>query len=67
MPDPDSRLTRIGVFYDGNYFAHVRVVTHYLPLGPQGGDKAPAPDYYCSLPLLPDRRTGHLYLARKRQ
>jgi cold shock CspA family protein len=23
MSDPDNRLTRIGVFYDGNYFAHV--------------------------------------------
>lgn len=28
MPDTDSRLTRIGVFYDGNYFAHVS--NHYL-------------------------------------
>ena len=29
MPNPESKLTRIGVFYDGNYFFHVSNFYHY--------------------------------------
>jgi cold shock CspA family protein len=29
MSSPDTRLTRIGVFYDGNYFFHVSNYYHY--------------------------------------
>ena len=29
MPASDSKLTRIGVFYDGNFFYHVSNYYHY--------------------------------------
>jgi len=29
MPAADSKLTRIGVFYHGNYFSHVSNYYHY--------------------------------------
>ena len=29
MPASDSKLTRIGVFYDGNFFYHVSSYYHY--------------------------------------